>query len=621
MYVLTVTPIASSLPFDELAYFTKEPVSPGAIVAVPLGHREVPALVLAAKEASAIKQSLRQSDFTLKKIKRVISPGLFLPSFVAGVKSASKWYGVAPGLILKSLVPAAILDQKMERKTKKPIDVAAEPAVFKTEIKVLQQPPGERLASYKGMIREMLAKNQSVLIVLPGSADIAQVAPFLSRGLEDYAQIFTGQETKAKTRSVWNNALKAVKPIVAIGSPLILSLPRTDIGLVILDQENSPGYKQFLPPFLDLRRVIQHLARAAGWQLLLGDSSLSLDALYQTEQKNYAPAGTLNHRVISPAKLKLIDGRDQSGDHDRKKFAVVAAETLEQINEICQSGGSAFIFTARKGLTPTTICNDCGTTVVCPLCAAPLVVHRQTPVKNIFYCHQCGAKREIEDKCAVCGGWRLATLGIGSERVALTLSQAFPERTVNIVDADHTPTPAKIKAALAALAEPGGIVVGTEQALNYLPAAIPLVAVIGIDSLFMVPNYNMNERIFNLLIDLKSRASRRFLIQTRHPDTALFKQALEGNILDFYRQELSLRERLAYPPFKLLIKGTLVNPKHKNDGVKAETALASWGAIFYEPNNFLLKIEPAAWPDEQLLAILNGLKPAWQIDIEPTNLM
>ncbi len=620
MQVLTVTPITNHIPLSELTYFTKELVTPGAIVEITVGKRELPALVLEVSQASALKQSLRTSSFTLKKIKRVISPNLFLPSFMSGVIAASHWYNVSPGLILKALVPTAILNSKevITKKTKLASLVIDEG--LRSEIKVLQQPWFERLALYKGLIREMLAKNQSVLIIFPGAADIAQAAPIISRGLEDYVQIFSGGETKTKIVATWREALKQSKPVVIIGTSLVLSIPRPDIGLVILDQENSSGYKQFLPPYFDLRQIIKAITTNLNWPLLLGDSVLSLETLHKVEQKEYTTAGPLRHRLTSEAKNSLIDGRSQTDINGKKIFSIITDGVKEKIDGVCQSGGSAFVFTARKGLAPTTVCNDCGTTVVCPTCQAPLVAHRQSTTKNIFYCHHCGLKQDINDKCVVCGGWRLASLGIGTERVAKTLQELFPERLITIIDSDYTPTPAKIKKALETLNQPGGIVVGTEQALNYLPITIPLVAVIGIDSLFMVPAYQMNERVFNILIDLKSRTSRQFLIQTRHPETALFHQALEGNILDFYREELVLREKFDYPPFKLLIKGTLTNLKLKSTKTIAETKLKPWQPLFYE-NNFLLKLKPTDWPNDKLAETLNALKPAWQIDIGPINLM
>lgn len=622
--MLTVTPITNRLPFSELSYFTKEPVLPGALVAITIGSKEVPALVLSVSDANAIKQSLRTSSFTLKKIKRVISSNFFLPNFMSGVAKASEWYGTSIGTIIKALTPAAILDQPATTKETK-FSSSPEERALRSEIKVIQQTPAERLASYKGIIRESLAKNQSVLVIFPGAGDIAQAAPILSRGLEDYVQIFSGTETKLKTRAIWEKALNLHKPVVVIGTPLILSLPRADIGLVILDQENSSHYKQFNPPFFDLRRLVKCLAASANWQLLLGDSTLSIETLYQAEKHHYATSGTLTYRAITNAKTKLIDGRSQVDNNGKKIFTLISDEAIKLIDQNCSGGGSAFIFTARKGLAPTTICNDCGTTVVCPTCQAPLVVHRLPPTggttKNIFYCHQCGVKREIDDKCNVCGSWRLATLGIATERLAETLKQIFPDRTIKIIDSDHTPTPAKIKSSLEILNQPGSIVVGTEQALNYLPPTIPLIAIIGIDSLFMIPAYQMNERIFNLLIDLKSRASQNFFIQTRHPDTPLLEQALEGNILDFYRQELALRQKLGYPPSKLLIKGTLIESKNKTSLAKAVDHLTPWQPLFYESDHFILKVDPATWPDDRLLNILAALKPAWQIDIEPTSLM
>ncbi|MBI2482368.1 MAG: hypothetical protein HYV76_02290 [Candidatus Vogelbacteria bacterium] len=622
MKVLTVAPITNRLPLSELTYFTKEQVTPGALVEVTINKRVFPALVLAVNEAGTIKQSLRTSTYALKKIKRVISLDLFLPPFMSGVKAISDWYQISPGVVLKTLIPAAILDNPiLNIKIKKIIN---QDVNLKNEIKALQQPWSERLASYKGLIREMLAKNQSVMIIFPGTADIAQAAPILGRGLEDYIKIFSGRETKIKIKKTWKESLAQAKPVIIIGTPLILSLPRPDIGLVILDQENNTAYKQFIAPYFDLRHLVKEITTHLNWPLLLGDTVLSLDTLYKLEQKEYTPAGSLRYRLISEAKTTLIDGRSQTDIHGKKIFSVITDEVKEKINRIGQNNGSVFIFSARKGLAPTTICNDCGTTVVCPTCQTPLVVHRHPPAgghpKNVFYCHHCGTRKEIDDKCVICGSWRLASLGIGTERVAETLASLLPNRIITIVDADHTPTPIKIKSALETLNQPGGIVVGTELALNYLPTTISLVIVAGIDSLFMVPDYQMNERIFNILIDLKSRATRQFLIQTRHPETALFHQALEGNIAEFYREELTLRQKLDYPPFKLLIKGSLTNPKIKVNQDRLENLLKPWQPLFYE-HHFLLKLKADEWPSEELAQVFSQLQPNWQIDINPTSLM
>jgi len=237
-------------------------------------------------------------------------------------------------------------------------------------------------------------------------------------------------------------------------------------------------------------------------------------------------------------------------------------------------------------------------------------------------------------KCRACDSWRLTDLGIGIEKVEMELSKKIPGIKIFRVDGDSTKTrKAAIEMVKNFFSAPGSVLLGTEMALHYLGKEIDNVGVASIDSLFSLPDFRIGEKIFNLLTTLRAKATKRFVIQTRNAEDKIFEHALRGNIMDFYRDEITARETFGYPPFKTLIKISHFGGEGiaTREMEKLETVLARYKPVVFSgfaPKrggkravNMLIKLTPDAWVDENLLEILRGLPPSFIVNIDPEDLL
>lgn len=631
MKIVNVIPITRGVFRDELSYFTALPVKIGAIVTIPLRGRSVEGLVSEVREAPELKLLIKSSAYPLKKITRVKHEQFFTLPFMSAVRQLVNYSATSFGATLKSLVSSTILSGKISSPKIETVEI-------KTKAKerfVLQEPDEERQAYYKSLIRGKFATHGSVFLCLPTVVDITRTFVSLERGISEYTIALHNQLSTRELIHAWQKALDISHPVLIIATPTFLSLPRNDLQAIIVDRENTQTYKSFERPFIDYRRFAEYLANSLGITFVLGDTVLRTETAYRADQGELEPLASLKHHASSTAIQTLIEVKKVP----QSDFRVISEELSTVISEAQKRNEKFFLFTHRRGLASVTICQDCGYTVECANCEAPTVLHPASKIeadgaKTVFVCHRCGARRSAAEKCRHCGGWRLMELGIGIDRVIRELMESFPTLNLFKIDSDSMKGGAMAVTTIKRfLATPGSVLVGTEMALYYLKEKIENVAVVALDSLFALPDYRINEKIFCLLIRLRALANKNFIIQTRNVKIGLFKNAIKGNLLDFYRTEIAERKQYGYPPFQTFIK--VVRRGERGEVRLAMKALADQLSA-YEPEVFpafvpvvsreyqmhlLLKRRPVSWPESGLLEKLKSLPPNFLVDVDPDSLL
>jgi primosomal protein N' (replication factor Y) len=225
-------------------------------------------------------------------------------------------------------------------------------------------------------------------------------------------------------------------------------------------------------------------------------------------------------------------------------------------------------------------------------------------------------------------------LGIGSELIEQEINRLFPDMTVFRLDSDTASSHKRAcEIADRFMASPGSVMIGTEMALPYITDKIQNSAIVSMDSFFSMPDFRINERIINIILKIRSLTTRCFILQTRNPEQKVLDYAIKGNLSDFYREEISARKELAYPPFSAMVKISLVGTKAAviAEMEKLQTTLEPYQidvfpAFVPGPTgklimNGLLKIPRESWPDRNLLDKLRNLPPVFSIDVEPESLL
>jgi primosomal protein N' len=640
MKLIGVIPIARGISREKLTYFSSEDLPIGSIVNISLRSKTSPAIVVSSQDVAEEKETIKNLPYSIKKIGKKKATELFLPSFAEACQDTARYLAATTGSVLHAVVPKSILENLEKVNT---CDLPSKTRGEVCEKFVIQADDEERYTDYKSIVREEFAKGYSVFICQPTIQEIKKALDILPKGIEPYTFILHGGLTKKEVITTWNKILAEKHTVLILGTGSFLSIPRPDIGTIIVDRENSRAYKNQYRPFLDTRLFAEKLSEKNKNRIIFGDILLRTETIWRFKNSELFELYPLKFRSLTTSEQKILDMRSRPGEiiiestgkrkQEEIKFRVLSNSLLELIRDNQDNSENLFIFAARRGLSPSTLCADCNTIVTCNSCHAPTVLHL-SPKGNFFLCHRCGERRSAMEKCSKCDSWRLTTLGIGTELVEQEINKYFPEVKVFRLDQDTANTHKKAcELAEKFYSSPGSILIGTEMALPYISERLQNSAVVSIDSFFALPDFRINERILSTILKIRSFTTKTFILQTRNPDQKVLDYAIKGNLSDFYRDEIADRKQLEYPPFSTLIKISLtgqrdyvVEEMEKLQKIIEPLVIDVFPAFIPGPTgkyimHGLIKIKRGEWINENLLAKLQGLPPAFSIDVDPESLL
>lgn len=642
MKIVTVIPILKGTIKESLTYFSKENLEKGDVISIPIRNKIAYGLITEIKDAEESKLNIKSLPYVIKKIGQNKPKKIFSEEIINSAETISQYYVSSLGNVLSSIIPKVILENShlLPEYTPKKQD-----NIF-YETLLLQSDEEERYASYKSLIREEFARGKSVFFCLPTTEDIKNAGHNLEKGIEKYTYTIHSLLPKKTILENWQKIVSENHPVLIIGTGSFLSIPREDISTIILEKESSRAYKMQSRPFADWRKIAEIIAKNTKRKLVLGDFFLRTETLWEEKNSNYSELSPIKFRSLGAAECKIIDSRTPK-NMEKEEFSVFSDELKSLIISSFEKSEKTFLFTGRKGLYPLTICGDCGTEVICNNCNAPVVLYgkrkNQTPSKrnsdeNLFVCHHCGERRSANELCHHCKSWRLIPLGIGVERVYEEIQKIKKDANIFIFDKDHIKThnqAVKIRDQFYKFS--GSIMVGTEMALTYLNEKIQNSAVVSIDSLFSIPDFRISEKIFHIILEMRSITEKKLLVQTRQEENSsgrkIFEYALKGNLMDFYRDEIKEREIMKYPPFSIFIKLSVEGEKSSVRKQMEEMGeiFKNEGIIIFEAFNpgknkkftmhGLIPMERKKWVDKELLFKLKNLPPQISVKVDPDSLL
>ena len=638
MKILNVIPIAKGVFRENLSYFSAKNAPVGAVVIAPVRGKNTPAIVVSVEDVKEVKSKIKSSDFEMKAIRSVKSPSLVRPEFIDACKEIANYFISSTGAVLKDFLPRAILESGLDEGSSRKSDKQETAATGRHEVMLLQLPKKERLQYYRSLIREEFARNNSVFFCLPTIFDIIDFSEELQRGIEKYTIIYHGKLAKKKAREAWLKAKKEKHPLLIVATKSFLSVPRKDISVIIIDRENSSAYKIQKQPYIDVRKSAEIISAKLKTKLIFGDNLLRSETLYRQENGEFQSPSPPHSRILSEAEQVVVDMKKNplpNWQNKTQKNVVISQELQALLEKTCQNNERMILFANRRGYGPATICADCQRVMLCDRCDSPLVLHKNE--KFFFTCHKCLSEKPAPEKCPYCKSWRIETFGAGVQKVADEVAQLFPQIKIFKMDSDAITKDSQGREINNAfLSTSGAVLIGTEFLFSYINQSVERVAVVSIDGLFTIPDFRINEKIFQLLLKLRSLAKKTFLMQTRLPEQNVFHNIVKGSISGFYKEEIEERKRFEYPPFKLLIKMTKDGKSDAGitkEAEKMEKILAEWKPLNYKAfiskikniyrRHILLKIDPLSWPDGQkkLRNILSSFAPAWKIEVDPDSLL
>ena len=626
MRLLGVSPIAKGIIKDQLSYFTTKETRPGELVFVPLRSRVIPAIVLESVKIENVKAKIKHSTFATKKVDEKLGKVFLLPQFIEAAKKTSVYFASTLGSVLHQTVPKILFDNidslpspKFKR-VKRSHKLKSEKVIFEADNET-------RLSNFKSIVREEFARNNSVFITIPTIREGERIEVELKKGIEQYVFILHSEIPKKETIQRIKEIIECEHPVLIIGTASFLSIPREDVGTIIIERESARSYKRQSRPYIQMRAFAEFYAESLNARVVFADMPLSIETHYKTKQNEYEELKSLRTRVVGDADQYIVDMRQ-----DKKgvtKFSAISDLLLEHISESVRNDKNTFLFNVRRGIAPSTVCEDCGNVVLCNKCKSPAIVHKSGQ-QNVFLCHSCGDVRSAKERCSTCRSWKLKALGIGIERVKDELKQHFPEKKIFSIDSDSTKTYKQAKKAADAFYKTkGAILVGTELSLSFMNEPVEVSAIVSLDSLLSVPDARIHEHVFSLALRTRALTQKTFFLQTRQPDLPVIKYATEGNTSGFYEKEILMRRRFNYPPFTVLIKiSSFGSPKKAVEELEyVESYLKGYEFTIYPgftpvgngkfALHGLLKIPSHKWPDLNLVALLRTLPPYLSVNVAP----
>lgn len=627
-------------------YASDDEISPGTVVRIPIGKKEVTGVVI---------QQVNKPGFETRSISTVIEQNPMPARLLQLARWMSEYYATHFAIVLQTMLPTG-LHKKRRQQDKQQSYPERERTNF-----VLNKDQQHALdvieASSHGTIllrgvtgsgktrvyidaaKRAAGKGRSSIILVPEIALTPQLVAEFRHDFDDKHLLITHSGmTEAERHSIWKTCLNANHPLIIIGPRSALFMPVSDLGLVVIDEAHEPSFKQDQSPRYSTARAASVMAGFCEAKVILGSATPSISDYYLAKA-NGRPIITLDKPAVAGARLPSIELVSFLARGNFTQHRFLSNALLVKIREAIADGTQVLLFHNRRGTAPMTVCSNCGWNALCPNCYVPLTLHAD---KHQLLCHLCGIKANVPHNCPQCQNPDIIHKGIGTKLVAEELQKLFPKKRVARFDADNA-SDETLQANYQALYD-GDIqlIVGTQVIAKGLD--LPKLRTVGVlqaDSGLLLPDYQAEERVFQLLYQVAGRVGRQadvetsVIVQTYQPNHPVIHLGLQKDYEAFYEHAITEREQAHFPPFTHLLKlvcvysteAGAVNAARKlaAELKKAHKDVRVLGPTpaFYERlgGKYRWQILLKSQTRSKLQEIALSLPKPWQFDLDPHSLL
>jgi primosomal protein N' (replication factor Y) (superfamily II helicase) len=541
-------------------YLVGDDVPVGAIVRVPFGRGRARGVVIGLGEAPPDGVEARPVDGVVGEVP---------PALVELALWLADYYGSTPARALALVAP----ETPKRRKEQAPpaerqslTGEAAPPQLSETQRVAVDRIVGAMDAGggnlllygatgsgktevYLQACEAALERGLGAIILVPEIALAPQTVGRVRQRFGDRVAILHSALTEAERRDERERIATGAARIV-VGARSAVFAPLRGLGLVVVDEEHDPSYKQDSDPRYDARTVAAKRASLERAVALYGSATPRPESWAALERLELG--GRLG---ASLPPVRVVDLRREAG-------YPLSAPLLRELRGVAERRSKAILLLNRRGMAPALHCRACGTTIRCESCDVALVLHGDGSLR----CHHCGWSGPAPALCPGCGSPDLARLGAGTQKLERELAREVPELELIRLDADAVAKPEQLAASLRRFAETdGAILLGTQMvAKGHHFAGVELAAVVDADTGLGLPDFRAEERTFQLVTQLAGRSGRdapgRVLVQTFQPDARPILHAARHDVGRFLAEELDRRRRLGYPPATHLVRIVVTGP-------------------------------------------------------------
>jgi primosomal protein N' (replication factor Y) len=452
---------------------------------------------------------------------------------------------------------------------------------------------------YMRAIEFALVQGKTAVVLVPEIALTPQTVRRFAARFPGRVAVMHSRLTDGERYDTWRRARAGLFDII-VGPRSALFTPLPNLGVIVLDEEHDPSYKQtppVPPPYYHARETAIELGRLTGAIVIMGSATPDVVTYHRAQGGRYKllelPKRVMGHRqriesqaerlhihneqvfahyrhgeedpddalTIPLPPIQVVDLRQELRAGNRSIFSRALATA---VTETLERGEQAILFLNRRGTATFIICRDCGHVLKCPRCDMPLTYHRPGMMLS---CHHCGRREPPQSECPVCGSKRIRYFGLGTEEVEARVQQQWPQARITRWDRDTTAGRYTHEQLLADFIDhKADILVGTQMIAKGLD--LPLVTLVGVisaDVSLGLPDYRTGERAFQILAQVAGRAGRgllggRVIIQTYKPEHYAIQAAAEHDFAGFYVDEIRFRTQHTLPPFRRLARLLYIDP-------------------------------------------------------------
>ena len=422
---------------------------------------------------------------------------------------------------------------------------------------------------YLQVVDEVIAQGKQAIILVPEIALTPQTMNrFATRFGARVAVLHSALSTGERFDQWWKIYRGEVD--VVVGARSAVFAPTPNLGLIVLDEEHEATYKQGEGSIrYHTRDVAMFRAALVHGQVLLGSATPALESYHKALQGEYALVELTERVEERPLPtINIVDMREQFEIGNRTMLSNPLREGLQRL---IGTSEQAIILLNRRGFSSFILCRECGEVIECPNCKVSLTYHQ---AEERLRCHYCPHKEVLPKRCPHCASPYLRQFGVGTEQLQEVLAKEFPALKAIRLDADTT----KRKGAHANILKQfssgkAQVLIGTQMVAKGLDFPwVTLVGVLSADLSLNFPDIRASERTFQLLTQVAGRSGRgslpgQVIIQSYDPNHFAIQCAQNHDYLGFYRQEISFRRALGYPPFRQLTRILCSGPQVETEQV------------------------------------------------------
>jgi primosomal protein N' (replication factor Y) len=408
---------------------------------------------------------------------------------------------------------------------------------------------------YIRCVEKALEKNRTSVILTPEISLVPQLYSMFRKVFKDNCCVYHSGMSESERYEKWLDILSG-KCKVIIGTRSALFTPFKNPGIIIVDEFHDTSYKENSGLRYCTIETALKFCKILEIPIILGSATPSIRIKYRFEKDKNSSILKLEEKIFKDSKVirGIIDLKKiNSFSEDEIITNKLYSEIFERVNK----KEKAIIFINKRGYSKYIICSECGFIPKCENCNMSYTYHS---VGNKLKCHHCDKEIIFKKICLQCGSKRVMMLGTGIQKVEEKIRKRFPDVSVVRMDSDVTSKKKSHEKILNEFIRSSpSILIGTQMVSKGLDIKdVTLVGVVNIDSMFSLPDYIINERVFQILTQVAGRAGRGFkdgrvIVQTYNSDGMIIRSFMKDNFELFYNDELKMRKNLKYPPYSNLV--------------------------------------------------------------------